>query len=409
MFTTHRGSLTLAFPLILAAALVPDDAEACPYYGDPCQDVDAWLDLAPRNAEQIPVDGVLVLQGNPVGAPALDTVALEVTLDGQPIAGALEPTPHPGALVWRPTEPWQAGATYQLAGTVTNPEGAFECAAPELLLAADLNIDTVPGAALVAPDFSGETMFSKNPIISIQSLACCEGTPGPYEGYGGCGNISIDFDPAECAPTMATGSFNLAVLGQPAADGPAAGQIVYTRKVGGLPEGTALDPGADFFALQTPICVSFDATDLVTGAVLSSPEQCFGEDLVDQLGPQSLDPSETLSCSLEQCGASGTCTPLDPDPDTTDTTDTDPNGDSESDSDTDPTETPPTSSDTTPDSTSEDPGTTAADSETAPTDPNEEGDKGCACATTRSPPSLAAALLTLGLLTLPRRRKRPLS
>jgi MYXO-CTERM domain-containing protein len=383
MLTTHRGSLALAFPLVLAA-LLPDEAEACPGYTDVCLDVDAWLDLAPRNAEQIPVDGVLVLQGAHVGDPGIAGIALEVTLDGQPIAGALELTPHPDALVWRPTDPWTAGATYQLAGTVTNPEGSFECAAPELPLAADLHIDTVPGAALVAPEFTGETMYSQSSIISFQSLACCEGAPPPTEGYGGCGSTYVGFDPVVCAPTMATGSFNLAVLGQPAADGPAARQIVYTRKVDGVPEGTSLDPGADFFALQTPICVTFEATDLASGTVTSSDEQCFGEDFADQLGPQPIDPPASFTCSLEQCGASGSwdptmCTPFLPVP-----------GDSDT----------PTSSDTTPDSDSDDPGESG---ESSDTDPGEGGKDGaCACTADPTPPP---ALLVLGLLALPRRRR----
>src|SRR5688572_22081604 len=139
MLTTPRGSLTLAFPLVLTAAALPDEAEACAGYYAPCDDVEAWLDLAPRNADKIPVDGVLVLQGTYPGVDpdmAIDSIVLEVTLDGQPIAGALETTPHRGTLVWRPTDPWTAGATYQLVGTVTNGPEAFECAAEELPLAA---------------------------------------------------------------------------------------------------------------------------------------------------------------------------------------------------------------------------------------------------------------------------------
>lgn len=372
---------SLAFPLVLTA-LVPDSAGACPGYYGPCDGAEGWVDLGPRNAAKIPTDGVLVLQGTRAGAgDPFAGVAIEVTRDGQPIAGALEVTPHPHALVWRPSEAWEAGATYQFTGTITNPAGFDSCFAEMIPLAAtDLIIDTVPGAALVAPEFTGTTMVTQSAVISLSTLACCEGAPPPSEGYGGCGGTYVNFDSEQCAATQTNGSFSLDIVGTPAADGPAAQQIVYTRKVDGTPNGTQLDPGTTFGYLGQPTCVAFDALDLASGAVTSSPEQCFGEDFADQLGPQPLDPAATLDCPLEQCTIVGMawdptmCQPFSPTPDS---------------------DSAPTSSDTAP--TSGDTG------DTGDTDPDvDDGDKACACDETSAPPY---ALLALGALLLPRRRR----
>jgi MYXO-CTERM domain-containing protein len=405
---TPYGSLALAFPLV-AAALVPADADACPYYMDPCSYAEGWIDLAPRNADKIPTDGVLVLQGNFANVGSLDDIDLEVTKDGQPIAGALETTVQAGVLVWRPTAPWEAGATYQLAGVITNQLPVDGCTPPEIPLAADILIDTVAGAPLVAAEFDGVTTLQQAATLSLETIACCEDATPPTQGFGGCGGYYLNFDPLECAPTAATGFFSLTIDGTPAADGPAARQIVYTLKIDGAPASSSLDPGAQFTSLFAPVCISFDATDLASGAVTSSDEQCFGEDFVDELGPQPLDPAETLACTLEMCALSmdgmswdtTMCHPFVPDPDTdsgTDSTSADTSSGS-GDADSASSELPTSDADSTP--------TTDADSASsgASDTTEQDGEKGCACATTAAPPP--AALLALSaLLALPRRRRR---
>lgn len=373
---------SLAFPLIVTA-LVPDVAGACPGYYDPCEGLEGWTHLEPHNADKIPTDGVLVLQGGRVGGgDPFAGVALEVTKDGQPIAGALETTPNPGVLIWRPTDPWEAGATYALAGTITNPVGFDACFAPEVPIAGQLAIDTVPAAALVAPEFTGETMVNLNAIISLSTIACCEGAPTPSEDYGGCGGGNyVNFDPEQCAAVVGQGFFSLAITGQPAAEGAAAQQILYTLKIDGNAQSSALAPGASFGNLGQPICIAFDALDLASGTLASGSEQCFGADFADQLGQQPIDPD--LACPLEQCAVTNMmwdptmCQPFNPGPG--------------SDSDT------PTSSDT-------DPGSGSEGSGSSDTDPDQDGDKACACTDAPDAPPALLALATL--LALPRRRTR---
>ena len=90
------AALALSFP-------IPATELGCPgYYYDPCEAAEFWTTLTPHNAAQIPSDGVLVLQGARHGTwddGATATVELAVTLDGQPVAGALERSPMPGVLV----------------------------------------------------------------------------------------------------------------------------------------------------------------------------------------------------------------------------------------------------------------------------------------------------------------------
>jgi MYXO-CTERM domain-containing protein len=314
-------ALALAFP-ILAAAAAPGAAQACAGYYEPCQNYEFWQDLAPINATKIPSDGVLVLQGNHQGddAASLPMIELMVTKDGQPIAGALEATSVHGVLVWRPADPWEAGATYALAGTIANPSQAEACAALMVPIEGALNIDVAPGAALGTVEFSGETTVQSAPQVSLATLACCEGAT-PSEVYFGCGS-GVDWDPAECAPTQAHGYLSVQINGQPAATGPVAGQIVYTLKVDGSVYSTGLTPQFDVFT-DAPFCAVIEAQDLASGAVDAGQKHCFGEAVAGQLGPQLLDPTEKLQCALEQCATDVgvwdpmMCTPYDPDAPTT--------------------------------------------------------------------------------------------
>ena len=214
MDSDKLAALALAFPN-LAATATPGVAQACPGYYEPCLDYDFWQDLAVVNATKIPSDGVVVLQGTHQGddAQSLPTIELTVTKDGQPLAGALEATSLHGVLVWRPSEAWEAGATYALAGTVTNPPESADCAPMMVAIEAMLNIDVAPGAALGAVAFTGESEVQNSSNVSLATLACCEGAT-PYSGYSGCSGSGVYWDPNECAPTQATGYLSVQIEGQ---------------------------------------------------------------------------------------------------------------------------------------------------------------------------------------------------
>lgn len=309
--------MALSFPIPVADA-------GCPgYYYDPCETLEFWSTLTPRNAQQIPSDGVLVLQGARQGTwddSAIAAVELSVTLEDQPVAGALELSPLPGVLVWRPEAAWVPGATYTLSGVVTNPTSpdGTVCAAATLPIAGELVISAEPGAPLGKPGLSGTPSVTLEPTISLSTLACCDGAAPSY-GSGGCGGGSgIYFDPAMCAPIAGTGYLAVDFTGTPAAEGPAAQQILYTQRIAGTPPITSLDPSFRFVS-DAPFCAAIEALDLASGAITTSASLCFGDAVVDQLGPQALAVPETLTCALERCSElDGTwnpddCEPIDPD------------------------------------------------------------------------------------------------
>jgi MYXO-CTERM domain-containing protein len=369
------AALALAFP-ILAAAAAPGVAQACPGYYGPCQGYEFWQDLATLNATKIPSDGVLMLQGTHQGddAASLPTIELTVTKDGQPLAGALEATSIHGVLVWRPAGDWEAGATYALAGTVTNVPNNDGCGPPMIVIEDTLTIDVAPGAAIGAVDFVGESVVQSYPQASLSTLACCEGAT-PSVGYSGCGGPDVYWDPAECAPTQAHGYLTVQITGEPAAAGPVAVQIEYSLMVNGNLHSISSVPQFSVTS-DAPFCALIEAKDLASGVVTMGQKHCFGDAVVDQLGPQVLDPTQTLQCALVQCmtaSSTGTwdpmmCTPYDPDM-------------------------PPT--------------TSASDSgggEGSETAGAGEGDKGCGC--DAGPGGDAGLLALIGVVGLARRRRR---
>lgn len=296
-------ALALGFPIVVAT-LTPDTAEACPggYY-DPCSEFDFWADLTPKNAAKIPADGVLVLQGAHQGgddADWLTKIELTVTKDGQPVAGALAATSQHGVLIWRPDAPWSPGATYQLTGALMNPDIEDYCGPATIPLAADLVIDSEVGATIGAVQFTGTVTSTVVPQVTLETLACCPGAT-PSEGYGGCGGTYVNWDDTQCAPMAAYGSFSVEIVGEPAATGPVADEILYTLLVDGMEYARDRVPTFNVYASDKPFCAVIEAEDLASGLVTQGPEQCFGAELVDQLGALVLDPADTLDCELQQC------------------------------------------------------------------------------------------------------------
>jgi len=377
-----RGSLTLAFPIV-AGALAPDSAEACPYVYD-CESVPSWSTLTLRNAAKIPIDGVLVLEGTRYGeGDPLANLTIEVTKDGQPIAGAFETTPHRHALVWRPTEPWEPGASYYVDGTISNPGANLYCAVEEDIFGGDIFVDTVPAGALAVPEFTGTAYQFQALELELGSIACCVGAQPPELVPDYCGGYYMNFDPGTCGPTKSFGSFSLDLISAPVADEPTSLEVLYVVKFDGEVRSTSFTPSATIYPITEPACVTLEALDLGTGTMTVSAEQCFGQEFADELGPQDLVPE--LGCPLEQCAVMDKtwdktmCTPFGPG----------------SDSDT------PTSSDS--DASGSDASDASDASSGSDTDPDLDDEKGCACNETDAPPAL---LLAAPLLLAGRRRRK---
>jgi MYXO-CTERM domain-containing protein len=298
-----------AIPLAAALA-VPDVAlaepGACgdPYY-DPCLQFSGWTALELAAGGTIPADGVLVLQGAVQGEPppGPDSVTLEVTEAGAPVAGALEATDLPGLLVWRPAAAWTPGATYQVVGAAQNPAEAGECLPAGLPIAGEVTIDAAPVAALTPVELSGAEDFQTIPLAGLQSIACCPGA-SPTVDIVDCGQSGgLSYDPAQCAATQGFGYLDLALEGTPAVAGPTAQQVVYVLRGDGVPEAHASSPAFALAGLAGPTCAAIDAVDLGSGALVPGVEACFGEAFADQFGEQPLDPTEVLACDPVVCQA----------------------------------------------------------------------------------------------------------
>lgn len=296
------AALTLAFPIVNGPAGV---AHPCGYedYDDFCEEVEHWFSIEAHNADRIPSDGVLVLSGLHYGSwdtTAVARIDVEVAHDGQPLAGRVEIGPLAGVLVWRPDAPWMPGATYSYHATVMqDDEPAAQCAPDMIEAIGELIVDSEPGAPLGTPVSGAEVRVEVDPSIALTNLACCEGeAPGVVDGY--CENEGIFWDVNVCAPIQGTGWLYVSTTVSPAAEGPAADQIVYTRKVDGLPDLRQLERNFTV-ELQRPFCIEIEALDLASGVTTKDSRRCFGADVVEQLGPQTIAPPEDLTCPLQRC------------------------------------------------------------------------------------------------------------
>lgn len=292
--------LVLAFPITAEA---PEVLNPCP--GDPCDYLgyDIWTELEPYNATKIPSDGVLVLQGVQPGwpgiTPDLDRLSIVVTRDGQPTAGALETTRLYGVLVWRPTEAWVPGATYEYELMVSNGTLAeLQGCAPEMLQrSGEIVIDEAPASGLVKPMLTATAEVELSPWINVQDLACCEGAEVSVDEWGCYDPV---YDPDECASTRAYGQLAIELRATPASSGPGADQLIYGLTIDHPDVDTIYQwqLGKPEFLHSTdtvPFCVYIRVEDLASHGTISSNLACVAG-LADELGEQALDPGESLAC-----------------------------------------------------------------------------------------------------------------
>jgi MYXO-CTERM domain-containing protein len=224
-------------------------------------------------------------------------------------------------MIFRPAVEWTAGATYNLAGTLTNADVDPSCAPPSVVIDLNFAVGPDPLAELTPPALSGVERVEQNLIISLESLACCPGVAPKLITDMCSGATNLDFDPAQCTSLEGNGLLVVDMTGTPsapgAATGPAASQLYYTLSVDGAQNGpTALSFS---YASDKPFCATLTAHSFATGETLPGPMACFGADSADVLGPHPIEPPDTFTCSLRQCEVSGAtwdldaCTPLDPD------------------------------------------------------------------------------------------------
>lgn len=343
-------SLTYAFPIVAIGITAADEADAAaadaaftatagaPCYYDPaptsyggdiggiydyCYNAVSLDSLTARNADQIPVDGALVLQATFHGAwnqALVDHATVTVTQGDVPFDGALEATAVAGLVLWRPAAAWTGGATYHFHATVDNPMLPAGCGEPTYEVDLDLTIGTDPTAALTPSTLTGNETLQVTPIISLETLACCpDAAPTLYTDMCS-GGQTVQFDPALCTPLASDNTLVVDLAGTPSAAGPTALQLYYELEIDGSPYATSLTPAYNV-AIQKPFCAVIHTHDVVSGDSVTGPLVCFGSDYADKLGMQTVEPPADFveKCSLRQCDIAGetwdleSCTPLDPD------------------------------------------------------------------------------------------------
>lgn len=400
-------------------ALAPEVAEACS--PDPCWGSTRVGEVKAVNAASIPVDGVLVLQtlhnSGVVDTDALAGLELTVTRSGQPVAGAIEDTDGAGVLVWRPAAPLEPGV-YLVEGALENGEDdAYydDYCGPDVV---DIDLEfTVVNASAephAAPKVAAEESVEKIPSTALADHACCDGGFA-YLGYS-CGPEYVGWNEGFCAPTAATGY--LRVVLEISSDAPTAtkGLLLTTVRKDGEIVYTGLD--TQFFTSgPKQTCTVVEQTNLATGEVVAAAEQCHGQDVAEQLGPQVLDPNVEIAdkCTgpLYTCEVKADddfswdpekCTPLVPEGEDTGETETDgPVTTSETDSGASQSGSESQSGGESQSGSDSEAGTdTATDADTAGEDLVEHG---CACDAGPGDPAGLLGLAGLGLLGLRRRRR----
>ena len=376
---------------------IPDEAAAC---SSICSFKDFWSAIEPLNVSAIPIDGVLLLQGTESGtlsdAEWIAKIDLTVTRDGQPVGGALETSSIDNILIWRPDAPLEPGATFNVTGTLTNPDPGpeyYDCSPDVLMIDFDFTSGTAPSAPLVAPGVGAVEAVIVEPYIGLDDLVCCD-EAFPYDDYPDCGGAGgVTWPSGFCASRRGDAVLRVQLTVDHDIPEPTAALVTRQVVTDGEPGATTREYTLTASAGQ-PICTEVILRNLATGESVTTPMQCHGDAVATQLGPRDLDPSDILA---EQCSSpaytcehpssagwdSDQCVPWPPEEPTTG----------------EPTGGPEATGDTTSDDT-----TTSDPSEGRDTvDQDGLGDHGCGCE--RGAPD-AHGLLVLAGLGLLRRRRR---
>lgn len=298
---TRSTSRLPALVLALVAGGAARDAAACLDLGDACGDVDTWNSALPMFDADIPTDGMLLVRflGPSDVPPMVEFITLEVTLDGAPVAGALEEIGVDGLLGWRPAAPLAPTSQYVVAGTIHNVDfqpGLEFCGEEFVPFEFEFGTAAGPMPPLAAPEVFAETAVGVAEKLTLEDIVCCDGAY-PY-WFGGCGGGgSVDYNEGFCARLQYTGRLDVRVIGTLGDLGPTAPMLAAELVVDGVPEAGQLVVGAEFqlrASASQPVCTEVVLRNVVTAEVVSTPAQCHGQDLAGQLGPQTLTPDSPL-------------------------------------------------------------------------------------------------------------------
>ena len=322
-------------PLVLLAALaLPRPAQACGEE-EGCDYTNKWLSVAALS-ELVSADGAVVLRGSrghlaPVldDAEALAALSALVTLDGEPVAGSLELAPEWDGILWRPDAPPPPGLlsiTLSIDNTSVSdsqvPPSALPCSVDDTYevgpFEVEISAEPLPGLELVAASVElGELFLAHETTLeTLDQLVCCDGALPLVEDV--CG-LELFWGEGSCARTLGTSrasvSWGINLDQLPPA---LAGNLAW--KLGAEP--ITLGLAVRETSIVAPTCQNIEVSNLATGETLALGEFCVGEEVVDNLGPRAIDPSEELAACVGEpyvCEVEGSawdpeaCTPFDDD------------------------------------------------------------------------------------------------
>ncbi|MCA9662393.1 MAG: hypothetical protein KC486_28900, partial [Myxococcales bacterium] len=273
---------------LAAVAAAPTPAQACDPYIPQCE---GWSAIELLQAAAIPAEGVLVLRVDASGVSEGSLAALSATVTDagdQVIDGALEFSEDPLALVWRPAAALTPGMTYDLHIDVDNTVFAGnECELPAgFSVDASFSVDDAALPEPFVPTIDSAAELTIVEYLQFETMLCCNGAE-PY-----IGSCSTSEWGGFCAATEGDGRIDATFTADLAAFAATGDQI-------GL-RGFDLGTGeARASASDKAPCVTPNAFVWATGEAVLMAEICAGENLVDQAGPQQLDPLAALQA---ECG-----------------------------------------------------------------------------------------------------------
>ena len=268
-----------------------------------CHFADVWTRLVPVNAALIPVDGVLLLQGdNYAYDDVFDwaaQISLEVTLSGQPVAGAVEETSAPGVFAWRPAQLLEPGATYEVTGMVDNLAEVEHCG-EDFAVGFEFTVGVGKIMPLPPPVVVASEAFVVSPHLGLEDLVCCEGAV-PARRTVECESF-LEYPEGACAAKEGHRSRRVTLDIMPQVDAATAGQLAYVVWIGNMRDSLGLNPQwARSF--KGEFCHDIGTINLATGDVGWALMGCLGAAPLDQIGDVEIDPRAEITCTapLQTC------------------------------------------------------------------------------------------------------------
>ena len=294
----------------------PQVSQACS--PDPCQWSSrfAYVDLRTQTVGE---GGVLVFEGSQgpdygIEQSMLGAINLRASVGDTQIPGQLELIDGFAGFIWRPDTPLSAGSQLDVQLTIDNAAiDSEQCGEEMITLTGSVDVDFSASATPSTPSVTTQPSVEIVPSRQLDTLVCCDGAYPVEEPL--CGTYSEVYwgTEGECFAFEGTGTITVEIDLDVNAGAPSPVEEDDTlRRLVKNGEPLAMTMGNRSFALSDtePFCFTVEAISASSGEVVQTQEQCFGDDMLDSLGPQRID----VEADLARCeGDAYVCEPIDHD------------------------------------------------------------------------------------------------